>query len=415
MVQNAHTAQAGFADLRGADKVEIADAGGLSGGALMMFDAAQTSAALTEQIANHAAAMAEMTMSIGVGEKGCGGEVRIGLAHAIHHRPQAADAPRASVPLREIGPLIKESETGRKIKTDQHVGLLIALLEQPIQHLLPRPDMAGPKESGGSCAAGNGQRDTLVPCAARAGPVDGDEMIKSACQQQEIPNEYYVKTKLGQKEAEYKRIHDGLMLAQRKGVPHMQPMLIETESTPNPATLKFLPGRLVMESGTRDFASDEDAEASPLAQALFTLGDVTGVFFGRDFVSVTIAPGAEWSDNKPDVLGIIMDHFMGNLPLFNAASAAGFTVPADSEDAFVDDPADADIVEQIKELIETRVRPAVANDGGDIVYRGFDKGNVYLKLQGACAGCPSSSATLKNGIESLLKHYVPEVTAVHAV
>jgi Fe-S cluster biogenesis protein NfuA len=195
----------------------------------------------------------------------------------------------------------------------------------------------------------------------------------------------------------------------------MHIMLIETESTPNPATLKFLPGRLVMESGTRDFASDEDAEASPLARALFTLGDVTGVFFGRDFVSVTIAPGAEWSDNKPDVLGIIMDHFMGNLPLFNAASAAGFTVPADGEDGFADDPEDADIIEQIKELIETRVRPAVANDGGDIVYRGFDKGNVYLKLQGACAGCPSSSATLKNGIESLLKHYVPEVTAVHSV
>lgn len=195
----------------------------------------------------------------------------------------------------------------------------------------------------------------------------------------------------------------------------MQNMLIETESTPNPATLKFLPGRLVMESGTRDFASPEEGDASPLAQALFSLGDVTGVFFGRDFVSVTIAPGAEWSDNKPDVLGIVMDHFMGNLPLFNTATAAGFTVPAEGEDGLADDPADAEIIEQIKELIETRVRPAVANDGGDIVYRGFDKGNVYLKLQGACAGCPSSSATLKNGIESLLKHYVPEVTAVHAV
>lgn len=193
----------------------------------------------------------------------------------------------------------------------------------------------------------------------------------------------------------------------------MRPMLIETESTPNPATLKFLPGRAVMETGTRDFASPEEAEASPLASALFSLGDVTGVFFGRDFVSVTIAPGAEWSDAKPDVLGIVMDHFLADVPLFNAASA-GFSVPA--EDAgFADDPADADIIEQIKELIETRVRPAVANDGGDIVYRGFDKGNVYLKMQGACAGCPSSTATLKIGIESLLKHYVPEVTAVHAV
>ena len=205
------------------------------------------------------------------------------------------------------------------------------------------------------------------------------------------------------------------MLAERGQLPHMQNMLIETESTPNPATMKFLPGRPVMESGTRDFASPEEAEASPLAKALFTLGDVTGVFFGRDFVSVTIAPGAQWSDAKPDVLGIIMDHFLADMPLFNAASAAGFTVPAEGDDGFADNPEDADIIEQIKELIETRVRPAVANDGGDIIYRGFDKGNVYLKMQGACAGCPSSTATLKNGIESLLKHYVPEVTAVHAV
>ena len=195
----------------------------------------------------------------------------------------------------------------------------------------------------------------------------------------------------------------------------MRPMLIETESTPNPATLKFLPGRPVMETGTRDFASPEEAEASPLAQALFTLGDVSGVFFGRDFVSVTIAPGAEWAMAKPDVLGIIMDHFLGDMPLFNPASAAGISVPGEAEGGFADDPADADIIDQIKELIEPRVRPAVANDGGDIVYRVFDKGNVYLKMQGACAGCPSSTATLKNGIESLLKHYVPEVTAVHAV
>ena len=194
----------------------------------------------------------------------------------------------------------------------------------------------------------------------------------------------------------------------------MHPMLIETESTPNPATLKFLPGQAVMDAGTRDFASPEEAEASPLASALFSLGDVTGVFFGRDFVSVTAAPGIGWSDLKPDVLGILMDHFLAGVPLFNAASA-GFAVPPEDDAGFADDPADADIIEQIKELIETRVRPAVANDGGDIVYRGFDKGNVYLKMQGACAGCPSSSATLKNGIESLLKHYVPEVTAVHAV
>ena len=195
----------------------------------------------------------------------------------------------------------------------------------------------------------------------------------------------------------------------------MASMLIETESTPNPATLKFLPGRAVMDAGTRDFASPEEAEASPLATALFALGDVTGVFFGRDFISVTIAPGAEWSAVKPDVLGIVLDHYLGDMPLFHAASAAGINVPPEGEGGFADDPADADIVDQIKELIETRVRPAVANDGGDIIYRGFDKGNVYLKMQGACAGCPSSTATLKNGIESLLKHYVPEVTAVHAV
>lgn len=191
-------------------------------------------------------------------------------------------------------------------------------------------------------------------------------------------------------------------------------MLIETETTPNPATLKFLPGCTVMDMGTRDFASPEDAEASPLADALFSLGDVQGVFFGRDFISVTAAPGAAWSDLKPQVLGILLDHFSANMPLFRAGSADGISVPADEED-FIDDPADAEIVEQIKELIETRVRPAVANDGGDIIYRGFDKGKVYLRMQGACSGCPSSTATLKNGIEQLLKHYVPEVTEVRAV
>jgi Fe-S cluster biogenesis protein NfuA len=189
-------------------------------------------------------------------------------------------------------------------------------------------------------------------------------------------------------------------------------MLIETETTPNPSTLKFLPGRAVMESGTRDFGSPEEADASPLAEALFTLGDVQGVFFGKDFVSVTVGPGTNWADVKPDVLSILLDHFAANMPLFKPASA-GFSVPAESD--FTDDPADEDIIVQIKELIETRVRPAVANDGGDIIYRGFDQGKVYLKMQGACAGCPSSTATLKQGIESLLKHYVPEVTEVLAV
>lgn len=191
-------------------------------------------------------------------------------------------------------------------------------------------------------------------------------------------------------------------------------MLIETEATPNPATVKFLPGRAVMGSGTRDFASPEEAEASPLADALFGLGDVTGVFFGSDFVSVTIAPGAQWADVKPDILAILLDHFSADMPLFAPGSAAGISVPADGL-AFAEDPADAEIVAQIRDLIETRVRPAVANDGGDIVYRGFDKGTVYLQMQGACSGCPSSSATLKNGIEQLLKHYVPEVSDVRAV
>jgi Fe-S cluster biogenesis protein NfuA len=191
-------------------------------------------------------------------------------------------------------------------------------------------------------------------------------------------------------------------------------MLIETETTPNPATLKFLPGQEVMSSGTRDFADPEEAVASPLAQALFDLGDVTGVFFGREFISVTAAPGVSWPDLKPDVLGILLDHFTANMPLFHPATAGGIAVPAVDEELPLDDPADAEIVDQIKELIETRVRPAVANDGGDIVYRGFQRGVVYLQMQGACAGCPSSSATLKNGIEQLLKHYVPEVTEVRA-
>lgn len=195
---------------------------------------------------------------------------------------------------------------------------------------------------------------------------------------------------------------------------HMSAMLIETEPTPNPATLKFLPGRTVMEAGTRDFATPEEAEVSPLAQALFDLGDVTGVFFGREFVSVTAAPGVDWRDLKPDVLAILLDHFAANMPLFRQGSAAGFSVPPEGAE-FGDDPEDADIVAQIRELIDTRVRPAVANDGGDIVYRGFDKGKVFLQMQGACSGCPSSTATLKNGIEQLLKHYVPEVTEVRAV
>lgn len=193
---------------------------------------------------------------------------------------------------------------------------------------------------------------------------------------------------------------------------HISSMLIETEKTPNPSTLKFLVGQTVMADGTRDFASPEDAEISPLAEALFTLGDVTGVFFGSDFISVTGGPGSNWTDLKPQVLSILLDHFTAALPLFKPGSAGEIQVPAEEE--VHDDPEDADIVAQIRELIETRVRPAVANDGGDIIYRGFNQGVVFLKMQGACAGCPSSTATLKHGIESLLKHYVPEVVEVRA-
>ncbi len=194
-------------------------------------------------------------------------------------------------------------------------------------------------------------------------------------------------------------------------------MLIETELTPNPATRKFLPGRVVMSGGSRDFASPEAATASPLAEALFDLGDVTGVHFGRDFVAVTAAPGVDWVMLQADVAALLLDHFTAAMPLLRD-SGNGIAVPAEADDeaalAAVD-PADQDIVDQIIDLLETRIRPAVANDGGDIRFRSYRDGNVYLTMQGACAGCPSSTATLKQGIESLLKHYVPEVTAVHAI
>ena len=190
-------------------------------------------------------------------------------------------------------------------------------------------------------------------------------------------------------------------------------MYIETEPTPNPATLKFLPGQQVMAAGTREFTSPEDAAASPLAEVLFDLGDVTGVFFGREFISVTAGPGADWTALKPQVVAMLLDHFISGAPLFTGGNAGEIAIPDDA-DAIGDDPADADVVAQIRELIETRVRPAVANDGGDIVYRGFREGVVYLSMHGACSGCPSSSATLKQGIESLLKHYVPEVSEVRA-
>ena len=190
-------------------------------------------------------------------------------------------------------------------------------------------------------------------------------------------------------------------------------MLIHTEQTPNPATRKFLPGQPVMDAGTRDFADADSAGASPLARALFDSGMVEGVFYGRDFVSVTAAPGVSWTDLEPLVVETLLDHFVSGAPLFAAGTAAGIHIADDGD--FDEDPADADIIDQIKDLIETRVRPAVAQDGGDIAYKGYRDGRLFLSMHGACAGCPSSTITLKRGIESLIRHYVPEVESVEAV
>ncbi len=183
-------------------------------------------------------------------------------------------------------------------------------------------------------------------------------------------------------------------------------MFIETEGTPNPATLKFLPGRDVMTQGTADFATPDAAGRSPLAQALFQLPGVARVFLGGDFVTITKADGAEWQALRPQVLGAIMEHFVAGRPVMEGATDA-----LDEDVA----PEDREIVEQIKELLDTRVRPAVASDGGDIVFRGYREGVVMLHMQGACSGCPSSSATLKHGIENMLRHYVPEVQSVQQV
>ena len=183
-------------------------------------------------------------------------------------------------------------------------------------------------------------------------------------------------------------------------------MFIETESTPNPATLKFLPGRTVMGASTADFTSAVEAGRSPLATALFALPGVEGVFLGDDFVTVSKADGVAWQALKPQVLGTLMDHFVHNRPIIEGQGDAA------EEDV---DPADADIASQIKQLIDTRVRPAVAGDGGDIIFRGFRDGVVRLQMQGACSGCPSSTATLKHGVENLLRHYVPEVKSVEQV
>jgi Fe-S cluster biogenesis protein NfuA len=186
-------------------------------------------------------------------------------------------------------------------------------------------------------------------------------------------------------------------------------MFIETERTPNPATLMFRPGRSVTDGSNADFATPESAEGSPLAAALFSIGDVERVFFGPEFVSVTKAEGsADWADLKPQVLGVLVDHFSSGAPVFTSE-------PVNAAAGVDDDPADAEIITQIIELIDTRVRPQVASDGGDIVYRGFKEGVVFLEMQGACSGCPSSTMTLKMGIESLLKYYVPEVSEVRSI
>jgi Fe-S cluster biogenesis protein NfuA len=194
---------------------------------------------------------------------------------------------------------------------------------------------------------------------------------------------------------------------------HIEAMLIRTEQTPNPATRKFLPEQVVMDAGTRDFADPDSAAASPLAKALFDSGLVEGVFYGRDFISVTAAPGVSWGDVEPLVIETLLDHFVSGAPLFAPGTAAGIHVA--DESSFEENPEDADIIDQIKELIETRVRPAVAQDGGDIIYKGYKDGHLYLSMHGACSGCPSSTVTLKRGIESLIRHYVPEVETVEAV
>lgn len=184
-------------------------------------------------------------------------------------------------------------------------------------------------------------------------------------------------------------------------------MFIQTEATPNPEALKFLPGRPVLVSGTATFTQETGAEASPLAMHVLAVAGVREVFLATEFLSVTKAPAADWTSLKPAILGAIMDHYQSGAPAMVVAADTAVDETYDAEDA--------EIVVQIKELLETRVRPAVARDGGDIVFQGFDQGVVYLQMHGACSGCPSSTATLKMGIEQLLKHYVPEVVEVRAL
>jgi Fe-S cluster biogenesis protein NfuA len=185
-------------------------------------------------------------------------------------------------------------------------------------------------------------------------------------------------------------------------------MFIQTESTPNPATLKFLPGQAVLGTGTADFPTAEGADASPLAARIFKVPGVTGVFLGNDFVTVTKGEAIEWDHVKPAILGAIMEHYQSGQPVMSTEGGGASGHAAHSGE-------DSEIVNQIKELLDTRVRPAVAQDGGDITFHGFERGVVYLHMQGACAGCPSSTITLKMGIENLLRHYIPEVTEVRPV
>ena len=186
-------------------------------------------------------------------------------------------------------------------------------------------------------------------------------------------------------------------------------MFIQTEATPNPATLKFLPGQPVLAEGVLDVPSAAEAERSPLAARLFTVPGVTGVFLGSDFITVTKAGDAEWHHLKPAILGAVMEHFLSGAP----AVVAGEDGAGDAEEFY--DSKDADVVAQIKELLDTRVRPAVAGDGGDISFRGFRDGIVFVHMKGACSGCPSSTATLRSGVQNLLRHFVPEVVEVHPV
>jgi Fe-S cluster biogenesis protein NfuA len=185
-------------------------------------------------------------------------------------------------------------------------------------------------------------------------------------------------------------------------------MFIQTEATPNPATLKFLPGQPVLDTGTLEMRDPADAAKSPLAERLFAINGVNGVFFGSDFIAVSKSDGGEWPQLKPAILGAIMEHYMSGAPLLHDGETG-----SEDDEFFEED--DAEVVAQIKDLIDSRVRPAVANDGGDITFKGFKEGIVFLHMKGACAGCPSSTATLRHGIQNLLRHYVPEVVEVRPV